>query len=677
MPDSDLPVLDVSFVVNIHAGRNYLARTMQSLERAAEVAREAGLRVELMFALDRSPSSTAAWVEAYVPKAFDRTRIVAFDHGSLGLSRQAGLDLARAEYVQFCDEDDLISANTTVVCHRTALIHGPRAIVIPEYSFAFGAVHFLAHYAGTDVVSPLAFMAQHPFVSRLFVHRGIGDSVRYQDVRLSAGYAYEDWHFNATAVAAGYEFRAAPNTVIFYRHRATSLLLGMNITSTRQIPPTPLFEPATYLRACGPSFRRRQVEREAPADVDRIRSRFLHHPATREAVLDANAIDPAIDPKRIEDLPVLPNQHGDLSLGEAYYRACRLVGSLRFTDVVLAADMTPGGADGAALDLVSALARLREDNETLILLDSASAEVERPHERPANSLTIDLASLGPAVTRDQMDTISLRLIEASAAGCRLHLSDNAFARRFFRRYRSVLGSLTVVLHRSDDPIEAFADRSVRRGEAFDFLSEHLDDVHLVLADSDALAAYDRARIDRSPEKWKRLYRLAAPVQADADDGPSRRVVAIRPTGRLWQLDLARALAQLDGLSSPVTIDVVTTLPDTAGLLGYDAVLLLDPDAVGYQRLTQALAAGVAIIGPAAGAVAEAVSDGDNGLLFDPEADVPGGKAAVAAAVRKLYADGLVVSLRRRARALIESRHGRAVYDAAVADLFAQRPASFG
>src|SRR5215203_2452394 len=256
MAPNDLPVLDVAMVVNIHGGRNFLARTMRSLAESSARARSAGLTVELLFALDRSPSETVAWAESYLPVSFDRFRIERLDNGSLGLSRQQGLDAARAHYVQFCDEDDLVSSNMTLDMYATARAADPRTIVIPEYLFGFGAVDVLAHYCGTDRISPLTFLAQHPFVSRIFVHRSIAEHVRSRDVPIGSGYAYEDWTFNATAVGAGFAFKAATDTVLFYRHRPQSMLASMNLGLTSQIPPTPLFAPATYIRICRENYYR-------------------------------------------------------------------------------------------------------------------------------------------------------------------------------------------------------------------------------------------------------------------------------------------------------------------------------------------------------------------------------------------------------------------------------------
>jgi glycosyltransferase involved in cell wall biosynthesis len=247
MNDSDLPLVDVSMVVNIHAGASYLLRTMRSLEASAQVARAAGLRIELLLALDRSPPDTRSWVESYRSDAFDRIRILHLHNGSLGLSRQQGLEAARATYIQFCDEDDLVSSNTTLECYSTAVRCGRGTIVVPEYLYGFGNTHLLAVYEGTDHIPALAFLTQHPYVSRVFLHHDIAEHVQYIDVRLGAGYAYEDWYFNATALAAGCHFAVASGVILFYRHRTNSLSANMTSQSARLIPPTPLFEPRTYL----------------------------------------------------------------------------------------------------------------------------------------------------------------------------------------------------------------------------------------------------------------------------------------------------------------------------------------------------------------------------------------------------------------------------------------------
>ncbi|HEX8168858.1 MAG TPA: glycosyltransferase [Beijerinckiaceae bacterium] len=669
MPTAELPVLDVSFVVNIHGGRNFLARTMRSLEASAMAARAAGLGIELLFALDRSPAETVAWAQAYRPENFDRFRIERFDNGSLGLSRQQGLEAARSEYIQFCDEDDLISSNTTLAMHETARAAGPRTIVVPEYLFGFGALDVLAHYAGTDLISPLSFIAQHPFVSRIFVHRSIAEHVRYGDVPLAGGYAYEDWHFNATAVAAGFAFRPAPSTVLFYRHRPQGMLAGMNAASTRQIPPTPLFEPATYIRTCRESYYRRRLGQIPQVDPAELRSRFLDDPAIKELVLEANRIDPAVDPARIEAAPVMSNLVGDFALGEAYFQACRLVGNERFTDVVVATEIGPASPQRHCLDVCSALAGTRAGIRTLVLLHRPDASDDLPRERPPGTVLIDLASLWPGLNADQVDTIALRLMEATAPAARLHLTANPFARRFFGKYKAVLTGLRAIFYRTDDPVRPFAGGRVRQGEAFDFLSEHLESFSLVVADNDALIGSDRQRLDRSPEKWCRLYRtggaLPAPVAA------THRVLAIEPSREAHGLDFARVGRHASAGLRPIRIDTAAGWVSLESLAAYDALLISEADALDYSFYWQVLAAGVAIVAPASAPALEAVGETGAGILFEPDLNDADTEAALADALREIYAtDETALTYRLRAHEQFTRRHLWPSFEKQVGELFA-------
>ena len=250
--------VDLTLVVNIHSGTNYLARTMLSLEEAARYAGALGIRCELLFVMDRSPPEAIAWVEDYRSDAFASRKIIKVDNGSLGLSRNDGIDTARGGIVLFCDEDDLVSYNIVAEFYVRSKAGGPRTVVVPEYFLVFGARFYTSRYFGSGVYSPLLFIADHPFTSRICIHRSVAESIRYADVRLSSGFAYEDYHFNSKLAALGFTFDAAPNTIVFYREKSQSLLQSMRSISTRQIPPTPLFEPPTYLSVCASDFARRE-----------------------------------------------------------------------------------------------------------------------------------------------------------------------------------------------------------------------------------------------------------------------------------------------------------------------------------------------------------------------------------------------------------------------------------
>src|SRR5262249_51554660 len=148
--------------------------------------------------------------------AFDGVEIVEADNGSLGLTRNTGCAAAKSRYVCLSDGDDLVSYNFIPAGLSEARRHRAPAIFIPPYLVLFGkAFQFIRYYSLEDV-TPLALIDRHPFVSRIFFHRELFQKQQFVDVRLSRGFAFEDWHFNAEAVAGGYDVRPAKDTILFY-----------------------------------------------------------------------------------------------------------------------------------------------------------------------------------------------------------------------------------------------------------------------------------------------------------------------------------------------------------------------------------------------------------------------------------------------------------------------------
>ena len=214
---------EVSIVLNLHNETRFLRRTMMSIGQAVSFAAPYGINCEIVCVLDRPDPSTKAWIEASDFSQFADHATVEVNNGSLGLSRNEGIARARGEYIWLCDADDLISYNILAGLYRTSVAGGSKTIVIPEFLCAFGADFHLARYFGTDKASKLLLFHMHPFISRIFAHRSLFDDLKFGDARLSRGFAYEDWHFNCEALARGYEFRVARQTIFFYRRRADSL----------------------------------------------------------------------------------------------------------------------------------------------------------------------------------------------------------------------------------------------------------------------------------------------------------------------------------------------------------------------------------------------------------------------------------------------------------------------
>src|SRR5690606_15591381 len=112
---------------------------------------------------------------------------------------------------------------------------------------------------GSEWLTAADFAYDHPYISRIFLRRSAFDTLLYRDLKVTTGFAFEDWDFNCRLLAEGYEFRIAPKTVIFYRQRANSLLKQARNTSANIVPHSRLFEPK-YFRSAMQSAREKNSD---------------------------------------------------------------------------------------------------------------------------------------------------------------------------------------------------------------------------------------------------------------------------------------------------------------------------------------------------------------------------------------------------------------------------------
>ncbi len=545
MDTSDRLPYDVSLVINIHRGGLYLARTMMSLADAARFARLDGLLVEVVFVLDRSDPTTRDWVQAYEPLDFDGVQIAIVDNGSLGLSRDYGMRLARGEYVMFADEDDLISFNSITESYRVAEEYGRDYIVVPQYLFGFGSKHVLAKYAGTDQVSPHAFIAYHPFVSRIFFHNSIRSKTRFIDAPLSAGYAYEDWQFNATAYALGFKFKVAPDTILFYRHRP-GLLESMNSLSTRQIPPTVLFDPTRYRKLCAHNDLAIDPDNPPDGDFEKVREAFFASTPLREFVRAARFVEPVIDLEPMRTAPIMSNTVGDLRLGRAYLRGCELVGAARFTDVLFA-DAAVSPEDIAhVVDVLTVLSKSDPDFNLLVIDPAPVGDGRTPWAGLRRVVTVNQPTLSPELWPDDLDILTLRLIESTAARARLHMMPGDHSHRFFAKYRTVLGRNRKYYYLFDRIAGGRMDRAPPFGTVFQFLSDCLGQLDKALICRDEQGSFHKSRLDVFQDRFELLCRrrsLGASTVVGAEPPIHRRILFWSQNNSETAAALSRRLAQ--------------------------------------------------------------------------------------------------------------------------------------
>jgi len=266
------------------------------LKEAASYAQAQGISCELVAVLDRPDDVTVAALKEFDLDAFDGVEIIEADNGSLGPTRNVGCAAASGRYICLSDGDDLISYNFLAASLSEAERQREPAIFIPQYLVLFGKTFQFVRYFSIADVTPLALIDRHPFVSRIFFHRELFHKQQFVDARLSRGFAFEDWHFNAEAVARGYDVRPVTDTILFYRQRDGSLLEQANAVSMREIPPSRLFEPPTYLKVCARAFAElKRGTRTEPIAQQMNLHRTLDDPVCRDLFTAANRIEPAIE----------------------------------------------------------------------------------------------------------------------------------------------------------------------------------------------------------------------------------------------------------------------------------------------------------------------------------------------------------------------------------------------
>jgi glycosyltransferase involved in cell wall biosynthesis len=686
-----------SIILNIHREAVFLRRTLLSLDEAVQVAQSKGLGLELVAVLDRTDDATREVLSSFDLGSYQGVQIIDVDHGSLGLSRNAGIERAQGEYVFTADADDLVSYNYFHDIYVAAQQFGPDALYFPEYVLIFGESAVISQYSDLDEVSPMTFVDKQPYISRVCAHRDTLRRIPYKDVGLSRGYAYEDWHFNAEAVGAGLNIYTVEDTILFYRQRPGSLLKSADALSVRQIPPTRLFKPMIYLEVSKPyrerffpetpAFQGAGATQPNPLDIDHIQAK----------IRSANAIEPAVSLERYRGIPVMGNYMGIPPLGTAYYTLCDIIRDKSFSDIFVVPFFSRGGGEKYVLSLMEAMYRIDPLKEFLVLLGEELEGVQWLDQLPPNAVIIDMALHCPSLSIDQRCLLALKIIETSGVDTRIHLRQSAFADRLLSLYGIVLQERECIYYRFADIERVENGYTTIVASQIGLIADNIDYLSKIVCDCSTIIKKDHHRLGVQAHKWQCLH---APVELPAVL-PMRNSDADRRI--LWasRLDIEKRpsvvpliASRLANLVADATIDMfggsVFNGFDHTNLAGlpnlqyhghyesFDALPLSKFGIFLYTSLhdgipnaiLEAMSYGLAVVAPDVGGISEIVIDGQTGILLPSLPDDDDMAASYVHALMRLANDpDLIARLGLQARAFVREHHSPEIHAERVAAIF--------
>lgn len=696
--------IDVSVVLNMHREALFLRPTLSSLDACAIEAQKDGLKVELVAVFDRADEATLAIFHSTPLHGFCAVKTLEIDVGSLGLARNAGIQEAEGEFIWTCDGDDLVSRNSIVELVKTARNHpSPKIAVFLDYLAAFGERYHVARYVGSEWLTAADFAYQHPYVSRIFIRRSAFDSLRYLDLKVTTGFAYEDWDFNTRLFAAGFEFAIAPNTVLFYRQRGNSLLRQANTTSANMIPHSDLFEPEKFCLAMQ-SARKRNTKWPAFIEARQGFSErnFAHELLASDQlvgfVAEAVQLDPEVEPTRIESAgSYCPVPWNPKHWGFQLERLFLLLGSESFSDVLLLPWLKPGGAEKYILQILHELHAAGASRRLLVLAGQAASKHEWVANLPKGSVFVDLFNAFPMLDDAGRDAVLARaLLAVAEQSARLHIKASLFANRLMDAYGAVLSShFKVIYYRFSDGTYSWRNKHLTDPWGISFLRRQLTNIDLLVSDCQRIVSSDFSHMGPQSEKYQVIYtQCCSRNPPDTKHTPGKRLLwASRISASKRPELVGKVVTALRQEYPDIVIEVYGQIEehyqqqllfDVPGVAyrgsfdGFDSLPIDRFDALIYTSafdglpniVLEALGAGLPVIAPDVGGVGEAVIDGETGFLVPDLVDERALVAAYGDAVRRLYGNWDRTSeLADNGRRLIMERHGESNFRQRVAEVF--------
>ena len=687
---------DISIVLNLHNEASFLARTLWSLEETTRFAQHKGLAVELVVVLDRASAGTRSAIKVYAFSGFDAHQIIEVDNGSLGLSRNDGISVARGTYISLADGDDLVSYNYLHESYLSIKDSHLNYVSVPEYLYAFGDNRHIVRYFGSEYIDNISFFQYHPYISRLFCHFSLYENFYYNDFRLNQGFAFEDWHLNCELIANKRIFVVAQNAILFYRQRPRSLLRQAMSMSANIIDWSSLFKPDIFVNLNRGDLKLFANHKAKITDHFVISHDVLNNTLLAELSASASYIDPAIDSYENQQIFSFSNIKDDIRSCEAYYNICDELKEENFTDIVLVPYLIAGGGEKYILNFICTIAKLYEERKFLFLSGESIDAHTWADKIPKNSKFIDLRQKTMGCEEGTLELITLRLIQWVGLGCTLYLKNSVYVDRFFLKYGHLIRAKQIIYFRFSDPMIFNQGRMAFRGYSFNFLSEFGHLLSIIISDNSKIITHDSHRLPELKEKYRLLY-AECPVKNHQATilyrQPSKKLLWASRLAPEKRPDILLKIGDLlAALGSEVTIDVYGSYvtggfnPDNfSGCKNIDYRGKYDSfddlpveryDGFIYTSLydglpnvvLEAMAAGLVVVAADVGGISEAVTS-DTGILIENSSNNEILVGNFIKAIDAIYKNNInIMPLRERAVNLLDERHSTKAYSVRVGEI---------
>ncbi|MCA9346812.1 glycosyltransferase family 2 protein, partial [Candidatus Saccharibacteria bacterium] len=483
----------VSINITCHTEGLLLHKTLRSIDAMCKVfSNQYNEKYEVNITLDIPDEETKRVSSAFHSDYF-KPNVYIVDFGDLALCRNFLIDKSSGKYCMFIDGDDLFSESYMSSAYALALSSREECVYSPEYLVSFGQHDYIVKkldFNSRDFYVINCFETNY-FISQSFAPKKIFQEIQYRQNK--DGHGMEDWDWNNTAIARGYKFYNVPDSIFFYRRKKQSMITEQ-VAKKAALRPNELFEPRKFCSypRYSPEPATKSTERgffkNNLIKIARLstfgsetikvyfKDQYMAHKKVGTSMKSSIGNSPSVNNsdtlgmsdkcikqwQRINSIEPLirasTNKISNIVVGEystqsksalLYYNLCRLSISTKgvHKHLVVVPHLVKGGADLAAIRLITALSEIDENSRILVL---STMNLPSPwSSKLSNMSNVDFINPYERmndISKGDLEIILLRLLQNWSID-HLHIINSEVAYNLIINYGRVIdNSIKVLLH---------------------------------------------------------------------------------------------------------------------------------------------------------------------------------------------------------------------------------------